>query len=335
MPIPFIFIGLGAAAAALGVGKTVKAGVDQKEADNTNSSARSIVKEATNRANLARKNSGDALARLGEVKLWVLDESVKPFIAAFEKLHSVVLTDGVGMDELQKFRIDKQSFKELKEMHAMASSLAKGVAGGATIGAMTAFGAYSGAMALGVASTGTAIASLGGIAASNATLAFLGGGSLAVGGLGMAGGTAVLGGLVAGPALAIMGFVVGAKASANKENAYANLAEAKKFREEMKTVMSVCKGIRMRANMYERLLLNLNAVFVTLVYSLEQIIATEGTDFSKFSPKQKETVAASMSMAGAIKAVLDTPILTEDGALTTDSEAVVASVQKMIAPANG
>ena len=45
------------------------------------------------------------------------------------------------------------------------------------------------------ASTGTSIASLSGAAATNATLAFFGGGSLAAGGLGMAGGTAVLGGL--------------------------------------------------------------------------------------------------------------------------------------------
>ena len=51
---------------------------------------------------------------------------------------------------------------------------------------------------------------------------------------------------VAGPALAVMGFVVGAKASANKEKAYANLANAHTFEEEMKTVKVLCKGIRMR-----------------------------------------------------------------------------------------
>jgi hypothetical protein len=49
-----------------------------------------------------------------------------------------------------------------------------------------AFGAWSGAMAFGAASTGTAISALSGIAATNATLAFLGGGSLAAGGLGIA-----------------------------------------------------------------------------------------------------------------------------------------------------
>ena len=61
------------------------------------------------------------------------------------------------------------------------------------------------------ASTGTAISTLSGAAATNATLAFFGGGSLATGGLGMAGGMYVLGGLVAGPALMVMGMITEAK----------------------------------------------------------------------------------------------------------------------------
>jgi hypothetical protein len=61
----------------------------------------------------------------------------------------------------------------------------------------------------GTASTGAAISGLSGVAASNATLALLGGGSLAVGGGGMALGAAVLSGIAAGPALMIGGFVLG------------------------------------------------------------------------------------------------------------------------------
>jgi hypothetical protein len=332
MPIPFLFIGIGAA--ALGVGKSIKAGIDQKDANDTNERARNIIKEATDEANISRKNSGDAITNLGKVKISILEESIKPFIASFEKLHNVELTDSVGLNELQKFRIDKQSFGELKEMQTMAASIAGGVASGAALGAITAFGAYGGAMAFGAASTGTAIASLSGIAATNATLAFLGGGSLAAGGLGIAGGTAVLGGLVAGPALAVMGFIVGAKASANKEKAYSNLEQAKEFREEMKTVKSVCKGIRMRANMFERLLLKLNALFMPLTYSLDQIIIKSGTDYSMFTPEEKSTVAACFSLAGVIKAVLDTPILSEDGSLTPESMEVADSVQGVLSATN-
>lgn len=334
MPIPLLFIGI---SAALGIGKSVKAGVDQKDANNTNELAQSIAKKATDEANTSRKNSGDAITNLGKTKIRVLEDSMKPFIASFEKLHNVELTNSVGLDELQKFRIDEGSFSKLKEMQTMAASIAGGVVSGAVIGAITAFGAYGGAMAIGAASTGTAIASLSGIAATNATLAFLGGGSLAAGGLGIAGGTAVLGGLVAGPALAVMGFIVGAKASANEDKAYSNLAQAKEFREKMETVKSMCKGIRMRANMFERLILKLNAWFVPLTYLLDQIIITSGTDYSLFTPEQKSTVAISMSLAGAIKAVLDTPILTTDGKLTPESETIANSVQGVLSAvaANG
>src|SRR5262249_3366345 len=78
-----------------------------------------------------------------------------------------------------------------------------GVARSAAAGVMTAAGAYGLVGLLGTASTGTAISTLSGVAASNATLAWLGGGALAAGGGGVALGTLVLGGLVAGPAILV------------------------------------------------------------------------------------------------------------------------------------
>ena len=65
MPIPLLFMGIAAATAAVGVGKTVKAGVDQKEANDTNDAANSLVERATNKINTCRKNSGDAINALG------------------------------------------------------------------------------------------------------------------------------------------------------------------------------------------------------------------------------------------------------------------------------
>ena len=70
---------------------------------------------------------------------------------------------------------------------------------GGLVGGTTALGAWGLVSLLGSASTGTAISSLSGVAATNATLAWFGGGSLATGGAGMAGGFWVLGGIVAAP----------------------------------------------------------------------------------------------------------------------------------------
>lgn len=331
MPIPFILIGIGAGAAALGIGKSIKAGVDQSDANDTNQRAQRIADRATEAAKTSRKSSSKAIENLGLKKVWILQNSIDPFIRTFERVHNIELGNSPGMDELKTFLIDKQAFSELKQMSAVASSIAGGVVGGTAAGVLAAIGAYGGAMTLGAcATTGTAIATLSGAAATNATLAFLGGGALSVGGLGIAGGTAVLGGLVAGPALAVLGFVVGAKASANKDAAHSNLAKAREFKEEVKTIQVLCKGIRMRANMFERLLIKLDAIFEPYIELLAQVIQNSGTDYALYNDEEKSIVAASLSIAKAIKTVLDTPILTEEGSLTDKSGKIVKPIQGVI-----
>lgn len=330
MPIPLLFIGIGAAGGAFGIGKSIKAGVDQKEANETNERANDIIKDASKKIETCRKNCGSAIDNLGKRKIQILDESVKPFITEFEKLNHVELSESKGLNELQKIVLDQRNFTELKDLQSMATSMVGGVVSGAMAGAVTAFGAYGAAGALATASTGTAIASLSGAAATNATLAFFGGGSLAVGGLGMAGGTAVLGGLVAGPALAVLGVVVGAKASANLDKAYSNLSKAREFKEEMDAASLLCIGIRKRAAMFNRFLVTLNSVFEPLIYEMTQIISNRGTDFRDFSDDEKKVVAEAMAMAGAIKSILDTPILDDDGNLTPESDKMVEMTRKKL-----
>ena len=330
MPIPFLFIAAGVGTALFGVGKGVKAGVNQKEASDTNRTSNDKVEHAKERANESRKNCGNAIDRLGKRKVAILDGSIKDFIKEFDKLNHVELSESCGLNELQKLVLDKKSFSDLRELQGVASSLAGGLASGAMAGALTAFGAYGVAGALATASTGTAIASLSGAAATNATLAFFGGGSLAAGGLGMAGGTAVLGGLVAGPALAVLGVIMDAKASKNLEAAYSNLAKANEFEEEMKTAVDLCNGIRRRSAMFNRFLIRIQTFFDPLVYEMSEIINQRGTDFRKFSDDEKKVVASAMSMAGAIKAVLDTPILDEDGNLTRESGMIIEGTQKKV-----
>jgi hypothetical protein len=330
MPIPFLFIAAGVGSGLVGVGKGIKAGIDQKDANDTNEMADRKIEKAKEKVNESRKNCGNAIDSLGKRKVAVLDGSIKTFINEFEKLNHVELTESSGLNELQKMVLDKKSFTELKDLQSMASSLAGGLASGAMAGALTAFGAYGAAGALATASTGTAIASLSGAAATNATLAFFGGGSLAAGGLGMAGGTAVLGGLVAGPALAVLGVVAGAKASKNLDAANANYAKAKEFEEEMKTAAALCYGIRRRAAMFNRFLARLQTVFDPIVFDMTQIIKEKGTDFREFSDDERKCVASAMSLAGAIKAVLDTPILDEAGNLTEESGEIINITQQKV-----
>lgn len=319
MPLPLLFIGIAAVTGALGIGKSVKAAVDTNSANKTNKKANEIVDQAKKRINIARKQSGSSLEALGRKKLNVLNYSMNNFIKTFEKLKNVDFRQSVGLNELSKFQIDNQSLSELKELGSFATSIIGGIGGGAIGGALTAFGAYSAAGTFAAASTGTAIASLSGAAATNATLAFFGGGSLAAGGLGIAGGTMVLGGLVAGPALAIMGLIVGAKASKAKDEAYSNLAQARKYSEEMDVAVDLCRAIAKRADMFRELLTKLERYFDMAIKQMQDAIVEHGNDFRSFSQQQKESVAASASLAKAIKSVLDTPILSKEGNLTSQS----------------
>lgn len=325
MPIPFI-VGAGIAAAAttgaVGIGKGIHAAVQNSEAKDVNERASDIYDEAKSKLENAREVSETALESLGRQKLTILDKSINRFVNAFEKIHDIEIEDSAGLRELSKFRMDSQSLKEFRELGSLAASMVGGTVGGLAGGGLAALGAYGAAMTFGAASTGTAIASLSGIAATNATLAFLGGGSLAAGGLGIAGGTAVLGGVVAGPALAVMGFIMDAKASANLDRAYSNLAESRKIAEELKTATTLCKGIAKRSMMFTKLLKQLDVLFLPLINGLEEAINTCGTDYRTFSSDEKKIIAMSMSIAGAVKKVLDTPILTVDGALTDESEAI-------------
>jgi hypothetical protein len=331
MPIPFLVgLGIGIGTGAVGIGKGVKAFFDNKKAGKLNVEAQDLIENGKIILEYARKTSGVSLECLGNKKVFLLDKSVKHFLKAFRKLKNVDFSASAGLNELNKFRMDKQSFTELRELSHFAASLTGGFFAGALGGALTAFGA-SGAVGLfATAGTGTAIASLSGAAATNATLAFLGGGTLAAGGMGIAGGTLVLGGLVAGPALAVMGFVIGAKASANLDRARSNYAEAEKLAEELGAASDLCKAIRRRSYLFTRLLIRLDVLFAPLVYQLERSIKKRGKDYRKFSVEEKKATAAALSIAAAVKAVLDTPILTQQGKLTKASRMIASDVRKQI-----
>ncbi len=330
MPLPLLWIAIAGGSAALRIGKSVKAKSDYDQAEYVNSKAYNIQKKAADGLNECRKNCGTALGTLGETKILVLDEGIKPFVKEFEKLNHISLSKSAGLNELQKIVLDKASFAQLKEIQGMATSIATGAGAGAIAGATTAFGAYGAASTFALASTGTAISSLSGAAATNATLAFFGGGAIKAGGLGMIAGGYVLGGLIAGPALAVFGSMVGAKASAALDDAYSNLAQAREYAQEMSVASTACIGIRKRSDMFTRFLLQLNATFEPLVYEMTQIIKTKGADYRKFSKGEKEVVAEAMTLAGAIKAVIDTPILDDSGKLTKQSEKIIQNTRRQI-----
>ena len=331
MPLPLLFIGVAAIAGVTGVGTTVKAVDDKNKAHKITRFANKRVQQARDDLEEQLVWVSEALENLGKEKVEILEGHVKDFIATFEKLKNVDFRESLGLNEIKNLHIDKKDFEELKALSHLAVDLSEGLSTGMAAGALTAFGAYQAAGQLALASTGTAISSLSGAAASNATLAFFGGGSLASGGLGMAGGTMVLGGLVAGPALLVMGLVVGVKSQVELDKALANQAQAMQVVEELRTLSLQCSAIRRRTLLFYELLARLDIQFAQLISDMNRIVDQEGEDYATFLPTSKRTIAMAATMAATIKAVLDTPILNGDGDLTDESKAMADQMNTILA----
>lgn len=132
------------------------------------------------------------LEELGSEKLEVWANGIGRFLETFEKFKKVdVKKDKIVFDDsaLRKINNNRVTAKNMKIASLKASEIISGGASALSIGAPAGVASYGGAMMFATASTGTAIASLSGVAATNATLAWFGGGSLAAGGMGMTGGT--------------------------------------------------------------------------------------------------------------------------------------------------
>lgn len=143
-----------------------------------------IYKPACNKIESIKRDTNECLSLIG-VQLTELNKTLKP---VGNILNSRANTDPATRHSLTRINKFNTGFN---------TSLNAGFGG--LVGGSTALGAWGLVSLIGSASTGTVISSLSGIAATNATLAWFGGGSLATGGAGMAGGFWVLGGIVAAP----------------------------------------------------------------------------------------------------------------------------------------
>lgn len=249
MPFPALLLwGAAAAVAAVGVKKGVDAYNDFDKAKEIGRKAERKYDRAKDSLNNARENTKRELVELGEIKVGVFKNQIKHVVdvtnararlanqgKSYSKLS---IKDGFTKDEL------KQCEKIIAELD-MADA-GSGIVAGLGTGALLSVGAY-GAVASGaigaVASTGAAIGGLSGAAATNATLAWLGGGALSAGGFGVAGGMVALGGIVAAPVLAIGGFIMASKAEEAVSDARAYRAEVDKAVADMEFMQSNLSAI--------------------------------------------------------------------------------------------
>jgi hypothetical protein len=315
MPLPLIPAAVGAAsliAGAIGVKKGLDAKKIFEEAKEIGESAerdhRRAVRALEEKHELVLKR----LEALGQLKKHAFETTARVVVdlvqnaRATAQLHEFKLT-AISEEEVAVFE------RDLAEISALDVSMVAGRS--VVLAALGAGGVYAAVGALGTASTGTAIATLSGAAATNATLAWLGGGSLAAGGMGVAGGMWVLGGLVAGPALAITGFTLASKAEEALTKAEEYAAEVKRKIAELEQRHVMLDGIIANIEECETALDRLMHVFLTAVPQYHVTL-------QKFSAERRQEEAAALeaglqrliAIFKAIKEVVETPLLDEEQA---------------------
>ena len=225
MPLPFILVGAAVALAGVGTKKGYDGYQDKAEAKNIVEGAKKQYENAASDLEAEDKGVQDKLEELGALQLDIGKDFNEFQMIAEELLGK--LNDASKADI--KVDVPKYQRKRIERLSMDSMTYASKVVGGS---AVAGYAVYGGVMALAAASTGAPISALSGVAAYNATMAAIGGGSLAAGGLGMAGGAAILGGVVAAPVLAIAGWAFASHAEEALSKAQETRDEVRDFQRQ-------------------------------------------------------------------------------------------------------
>lgn len=296
MALPFVLWGAAAGLAALGAKKGFDAKEDFDKAKRIGRRAEEDYEEAQSNLEYTRNRTNSKFQELGELKVSIFSNQIRYLVETLKKSkHASSKLSGFG---------ESISVEELKEMERLVMSsleIEKGLGTGAVTGALAAWGAYGGVMALGTASTGAAIGGLSGVAATNATLAWLGGGSLATGGFGMAGGALALGGIVLGPALAVGGFMMASRAEEAVTQAREYEAEVDIAVAEMKKMEIILQALQANAQ-------ELGFALTEMARRFDAIKVHDDKDAKAFEQM--------IVIGKGLKGLLDVAIMDKEGAAT-------------------
>lgn len=334
MPIPFILGGIALVAGAYGAKKGYDAKGDFNKAKRLNKEAKYIYDDALNALGASRDVTNEKLRFLGEMKFRAY-EYIVVYIEEYNRIKNreqkkiVINTESSKEDTFKELLYDKNTKLEIETIvHGGVSALgAGGLVGLASYGAVGTFA---------TASTGTAIAGLSGAAATNATLAWLGGGALSAGGMGMAGGAVILGSIVGGPILAIGGMILSSKAEAAKENAYTNLATAELASEEMKTAQIKTEGICKKS---EELSENIDKIMQLFYDSLKQFknvlnrkkwFFFSNTNWQAMPDEDKSIVLQTEILAITLFNLLEVDLLNSNGDIAEECNRAIESTSDFL-----
>lgn len=348
MPLPLILWGAAALAGVVGIGKGIEAGSNNSKAKEYIEDAEDIFEDGKYRLEYQQKTTSEYLENLGKIKLYCWSNSIKCFLDIFNEFKNVRFEDIPNIDSDLKNNLNSISLKNMTVASLKAQEVVKGGIGALSAGALAGIASYGGAMMFATASTGTAIASLSGVAATNATLAWLGGGSLAAGGFGMAGGMVALGGITLGPVMAVAGFIMAAKSEENLLKAKQHYEEARNAVAKMDSVTSFLKSIANLSEGYENFIKNFSSKFDILSNQVKQMhnVAFEEqsnllinkikrffgiklkVDYHKLNLEEKQLLHLYCVSAQLLNSILSTSLIDEKGNLQQTAQKILKNAEE-------
>lgn len=272
MAIPLVILAA-AVATAFGGKKAYDGHKTKQEANEIQENA---IKKYNNRKEQLDKIQNDTDENLNNLGL--LELSIGQSIGEFEKVANELL---VKMEKSgyknQKLSIPSNQLSKINDLSISTTEFLAKVAAAsaaAATGAAASFAVYGGVMTFAAASTGTPIATLSGAAAYNATMAAIGGGSLAAGGWGMAGGAMVLGAAAVAPILVVAGLAYALHA----EKALTNAGEqSNKVNEALEKMNLAEVRLNKITNYIQRINLSLTSINNTFIEYFDALKAMHQT----------------------------------------------------------
>ena len=264
---------------------------------------------AQQKAEAAAKNTNKKINELG-IHASDLYVALAGIQASFDRIRNVPEENRLTYKKIKAIRVNWKQQAEKIELEYKKAEVkaagqgAVGVGAGVAVVTLGPTAAMGVATTFGVASTGTAISALSGAAATNAALAWLGGGALAVGGGGMAAGNAFL--ALAGPA----GWTIAGLSIAASGLMFFKTKSDKERLEHIYTLIS-----ERDVKSYELAIIELSERITRIIdetSKLENAIAkieTFGIDYSKMSEEQQYELGSYVNLMEASTMLLVNPIL--------------------------
>ena len=319
--IPLILGAAALATGALGVGAGISGKADMDEAKEIGENAQRDYEDAVYYLNSQKEKTNQLAQEYGDFQMDVVANTIGRFVNFIEK--NIGKANKAQKEFLEGFDgISAEKIKEYKTATIEAEQFFQG--GLKTIGGAAA--GYGGAMSIassvGVASTGTAISGLSGAAATNATLAWLGGGSLAAGGGGMFVGSIVLGGITNYPDLKISCFVFACQGEKALTKAREYEAEVNKATAEIDAIGDFLEQLKQRIYELRCLLQSLNERATNKLDELESL--------AYFDKNRDESQFQQLALLiKAISEIIKTPVLDSEGWINPATGVITARYRSL------